>query len=198
MEEEYEEESQPFSEEQFQISSKTDTFTMPSAIQAKLDDLSKFLQQNVTEEEALSYLEWTCKKAELKFVTSSVPLKFPLLYGGIYWVYLGSNIGSEEDKHRPAIIIRSEQSSTMTYVVPLTSKRLKDGYWYHIDLDDFDNTALVEQFKPIAKQRIDKPLLLKGKIAKVTSENMAAIHKEITRLFGTPKPPFKGPSNRTI
>lgn len=161
--------------------------TSMSTLKTKMNELNDFLEQNVSEEEAISYIEWMRKKAELKFLTSPVLHEFPVLYGGIYWAYLGSNVGSEEDKHRPVVIVRAEAKSTIAYVVPLTTKCLEDDYWYHIDLSGFENTALVEQFRPIAKQRIDRPLLLKGQIARITTGDMNKIHSEITRMFGRPK-----------
>jgi len=138
-------------------------------------------------EEALNYAEWILKKAQLRYIDHDKKHSFPILYRRIYWAHMGINIGSEEDKHRPVVVVRGEKKSPICYVVPLTSQRLNDEYWYHVDLDGFDNTALVEHFRTISKDRIDKPLWQKGQIATITKENMVEIQKEIRRLFGTPK-----------
>lgn len=138
-------------------------------------------------EEALNYAEWMLKKAQLRYIDHDKTHLFPILYRRIYWAHMGLNIGREEDKHRPVLVVRSEKNSPICYVVPLTSQCLNDDYWYHIDLDGFDNTALVEHFRTISKDRIDKPLWQKGQIATITKENMIAVQKEIRRMFGTPK-----------
>lgn len=138
-------------------------------------------------DEALGYAEWIFKKAQLRYIDHDKKHSFPIIYRRIYWAHMGLNIGREEDKHRPVVIVRSEGKSPICYVVPLTSQRLNDGYWYHIDLEGFENTALVEHFRTISKDRIDEPLWQKGEIATVSKSNMVSIQKEIRRLFGTPR-----------
>lgn len=142
---------------------------------------------NFDHEEALAYAEWILKKAQLRYIDKNKSHSFPIIYRRIYWAQMGLNIGREEDKHRPVVIVRSEVQSPICYVVPLTTQRLNDGYWYHIDLDGFENTALVEHFRTISKDRIDNPLWQKGDIALITKQNMNSIHKEIRRMFGTEK-----------
>lgn len=61
--------------------------------------------------EALNYVEWMLKKAQLRYKYSRKEHSFPILYGRIYWAHLGVNVGSEEDKHRPVVIIKSERKS---------------------------------------------------------------------------------------
>lgn len=141
---------------------------------------------NFNGEEALAYAEWSLQKAKLRYVDTNIKHSFPILYRRIYWAHMGLNIGREEDKHRPVVIVRSEKNSPICYVVPLTSQRLNDGYWYHVDLDGFDNTALAEHFRTISKDRLDNPMWQKGQIATISKENMRTIQKEIRRMFGTP------------
>lgn len=138
-------------------------------------------------EEALGYAEWMLKKAQLRYIDRDQKFEFPILYRRVYWAHMGLNIGREEDKHRPIVVVRSESKSPICHVVPLTTQRLDDDYWYHVDLDGFDNTALVEHFRTISKDRIDKPLWQRGEIATISKENMNEIQKEIRRMFGTPK-----------
>lgn len=149
-------------------------------------DALKNKEGNDDSVEALDYTEWILKKAQLRYVDKNKTHLFPLLYKRIYWAYMGLNVGREEDKHRPVVIVKVEKKSPICYVVPLTSQRLGDGYWYHIDLDKYDNTALVEHFRTISKDRIDKPMYKGGKIAEISSENMKEIHKEIRRMFASP------------
>ncbi len=139
------------------------------------------------DEEALNYAQWILKKAQLRYIEHTKKHSFPIIYRRIYWAHMGLNIGREEDKHRPVVVVRSEGNSPICYVVPLTSQRLNDDYWYHIDLEGFENTALVEHFRTISKDRIDEPLWKKGEIASITKKNMDAIQNEIRRMFGTPR-----------
>ncbi|WP_423408732.1 type II toxin-antitoxin system PemK/MazF family toxin [Heyndrickxia sp. MSNUG] len=161
-------------------------------IQKVFTDLEKILDGlkdssgNDDSVEALGYAEWMLQKAQLRYIDKNKIHTFPLLYKRIYWAFMGLNVGREEDKHRPVVIVKVEKKSPICYVVPLTSQRLGDGYWYHVDLDGFDNTALVEHFRTISKDRIDKPMFKGGKIAEVSTENMKEIHKEIRRMFASP------------
>lgn len=169
------------------------------AEQAKLDIQNTFKQletilhglndenKNFDYEEALDYAEWMLTKARLRYINQNKNHSFPIIYRRIYWAHMGLNIGSEEDKHRPVVIVRSEHSSPICYVVPLTTQRLNDEYWYHVDLDGFNNTALVEHFRTISKDRIEKPLWQSGDIAKIRKGNMDEIQKEIRRMFGNEK-----------
>lgn len=141
-------------------------------------------QDNHDEDEAINYVRWMFEKAELRYLEENKKHQFPLIYMRIYWAHMGINVGREEDKHRPVVIVRKEKKSPICHVVPLTTKRLEDGYWYHIDLEGLNNTALVEHFRTISCDRIDKPLWIEGQIAKVSDKNMNQIHNEIKRLFG--------------
>lgn len=154
-------------------------------LESLLDTL-KDSEGNDDSEEALAYAEWMLKKAQLRYVEKNKQHKFPLLYRRVYWAHMGQNVGREEDKHRPVVIVKSEGKSPICYVVPLTSQRLGDEYWYHIDLEGFNNTALVEHFRTISKDRIDKPMWKAGKIADVSKEDMQKIHSEIKRMFTYP------------
>ncbi|EMI10171.1 type II toxin-antitoxin system PemK/MazF family toxin [Anoxybacillus gonensis] len=137
------------------------------------------------EEEALQYVEWMLKKAQLRYKEKNKKHNFPILYRRIYWAHLGVNVGHEEDKHRPVLIIRSEKNSPLCAVVPLTTQRLNDGFWYHIDLEGLNNTALVEHFRVISKDRIDRPLRKRGDFATVSNKDMDKILTEIKRLYTT-------------
>lgn len=164
---------------------KTQIQSIFNELEQLLDSLEDPNEKNDSIE-ALKYAEWMLKKAQLRYVEKQKKHSFPILYGRIYWAHMGLNIGSEEDKHRPVVIVKSERKSPICYVVPLTTQRLEDGYWYHVDLDGYENTALVEHFRTISKDRIDQPLWKSGEIAEVPRENMLKIHSEIKRMFTRP------------
>ncbi|WP_028778572.1 type II toxin-antitoxin system PemK/MazF family toxin [Shimazuella kribbensis] len=109
------------------------------------------------QEDILSYLEWLVTKTELKYHRQQ-KTPFPLIRNGLYWAELGQNIGSEYNKRRPVIVISAIPGSTVTTVIPLTTKRKNDGRWTHIDLECHDSTALCEHLRVISKARLQKPL----------------------------------------
>lgn len=146
-------------------------------------------------EEALKYVEWIKTKAELRYgsiekdtgrlIKKETP-SFQVIFGGIYWGYLGRNIGDEINKHRPLLVIRSEPKSNLCTVIPLSSKRMNDGLWYHIDLENRDNTAIVEQIQVISKNRLEKPVREKGQIVRVLDGDLIKIIKEVRRYYTSP------------
>lgn len=131
---------------------------------------------------AISYINWLKTKTELRY-GSDVEHKFFILNNCIYWAHLGMNIGSEQDKHRPVLVVRTEKNSNVCTIVPLTDERLNDGYWYHVDLEKMNSTALVEQLRVISKRRIDKPIRQAGKIVSITDQDWVKIDKELRRLY---------------
>ena len=96
---------------------------------------------------------------------------------------MGINIGSEQNKLRPVIIVRTSLKSTIAIVIPLTSKRLNDKFWYHIDLEELDSTALVEQLRVISKIRIISPFRKKGKMIVIEKLDWSNINKQLQVLY---------------
>ncbi|MFB9749895.1 type II toxin-antitoxin system PemK/MazF family toxin, partial [Leifsonia shinshuensis] len=126
----------------------------------KIDDMYEQLDQilydlknennQLDSKEIIDYASWMLQKAEIKYKRSGHNQNIPIIYRRIYWAHMGVNIGSEENKRRPVLIIRATRSSPICQVVPLTTQRLNDKYWFHVDLDSLDNTALVEHFTTIS------------------------------------------------
>lgn len=131
---------------------------------------------------ALLYSEWTNIKADLKY-NKLIDSNLHIINNCIYWAYLGSNVGSEQDLHRPVLIIQTSKNSPICTIIPLTLERLNDGYWYHIDLENGISTALVEHLRVISKLRIDKPMRIKGEIVSITKEDWGKINSELRRLY---------------
>ena len=129
------------------------------------------------------FMEWTQKKSELKFDTSNSVKSFPIIPNCIYWAYMGCNVGSEEGKHRPVLITRTYKNSPICTVIPLTTQRLNDEYWYHIDLEHYNSTVLCEQMRIIDITRIDKPYRIKGKISSISKKDWESISKEVNWLY---------------
>lgn len=136
---------------------------------------------NVPYDNVKDFMEWTNTKSELKF---NPPKKsFPILPNCVYWAYMGCNIGSEEGKHRPILVTRTYKKSPICTVIPLTSQRLNDGYWYHIDLEKHNSTALCEQMRIIDLTRIQTPFRIGGKIMSISKNDWEKINKQILWLY---------------
>ena len=127
------------------------------------------------------YMDWTKIKSELKF--NPQPKSFPILYNCVYWAFMGCNIGSEEGKHRPVLITRTYKNSPTITVIPLTTKRLHDKEQYHVDLEEEDSTALVEQMRVIDIARIDKPIYRNGKVLTITEKDWKDSNFQIKREY---------------
>ena len=137
--------------------------------------------ENINELDAIEYSIWTKEKAKLKY-NGSIP-DFPIYNNFIYWCNLGINIGSEQNKIRPVIIVGSFIKSPIAIIIPLTSKRLKDNFWYHVDLEKLDSTALVEQLRVISKIRIINPFRQKGKIVVISKLDWNKINRQLQVLY---------------
>ena len=144
-------------------------------------DETKDILKNVNEDMALEYTTWTKDKAKIKF--QKIIPKFPITNNFIYWCDLGINIGSEQNKIRPAVIIRTQTSSPMCTVLPLTSVRLNDNKWYHVDLEKTNSTAMIEQLRNISKLRILNPKRSKGIINRISLNDFANINKALCNYY---------------
>lgn len=96
----------------------------------------------INTDDALQFSDWTKEKANLRY-NGKFP-KFPIYNNFIYWCNLGINIGSEQNKLRPVLILKTSKNSPVCTILPLTTKRLQNGYWFHVDLEEVDSTVLVD------------------------------------------------------
>lgn len=136
---------------------------------------------NIPYDDLEMFMDWTKTKSELKF---NPPTKnFPIIPNCIYWAYMGCNIGSEEGKHRPVLVTRTYKNSPICTVLPLTTQRLNDEYWYHVDMEHYDSTVLCEQMRIIDIIRIEKPYRIGGKIVSISKKDWEEIDKEVKWLY---------------
>ena len=157
---------------------------MNKEIKEKLNETEKILG-NVEKEVGIEYAEWMKSKASIKFC-KNIP-EFPITNNYIYWCNLGINIGSEQNKIRPVIVTKTKRESKVCTVIPLTSERMNDTRWYHIDLSNQNSTALVEQLRNVSKMRILNPLRAKGKLTKISLEDWEKINKAIINYYSLAK-----------
>lgn len=136
---------------------------------------------DINSNDALEYAIWVNEKARIKF-TKFAPT-FPITSNYIYWCNLGINIGSEQNKIRPVIIVKTKYNSDICTILPLTSERTNDSRWYHIDLDNQNSTVLIEQLRNISKSRIISPYRIKGKLSKITLNDWNRINNVMQKYY---------------
>lgn len=137
--------------------------------------------ENINNNLALEYAKWTKDKSKIKF-QKNIPT-FPITNNFIYWCHLGINIGSEQNKIRPAIIIRTQTNSPICTILPLTSVRLNDKKWYHIDLQEKNSTAMIEQVRNISKLRVLNPKRTNGLMNRITPDDLNNINKALGNYY---------------
>lgn len=153
-------------------------------INIQLNEVKNILK-NVNNELALDYSVWTKDKADIMFNKSFPSFKITSNY--IYWCNLGINIGSEQNKIRPVLIVKTKKDSPICTILPLTSERKNDARWYHIDLQNQDSTVLIEQLRNISKLRIISPLRVKGNLLKITLNDWNKINLALQNYYSMTK-----------
>lgn len=139
------------------------------------------LLNTINTADAIQFSEWTKEKANLRY-NGQLPI-FPIYNNFIYWCNLGINIGSEQNKLRPVLVIKTSKSSPICTILPLTTKRLQDGFWFHIDLEEIDSTVLVEQLKVVSKIRIINPYRKKGNLISISLNDWNKINSQLENLY---------------
>ena len=157
---------------------------MNKEFQEQLTLTSKILN-NINTNLALEYALWTKNKADIKF-NKTLP-NFPITNNYIYWCDLGVNIGSEQNKVRPVIIAKTKKDSPICTVLPLTSERLNNSRWYHIDLEATHSTVLIEQLRNISKLRILSPFRAKGQLVKISVNDWNKINIAMQNYYSLTK-----------
>lgn len=161
-------------------------------------DETKAILKKVPFQLASEYIQWTNEKANMKFF-KRMP-SFPITNNFIYWCNLGINIGSEQNKIRPVVIVRNQAKSPICTVLPLTSVRLNDKKWYHIDLKSGNSTAMIEQLKNISKLRILNPKRTNGKVDRIEEEDLKNINEVLQKYYKLQEFPKnkKGEINKNV
>ena len=129
----------------------------------------------------IEFAEWTYEKAKINFNTTFP--NFPIYNNFIYWCNLGINIGSEQNKIRPTLILRSFKQSPICTILLLTSKRLQDKFQFHIDLENLNSTVLIEQIRVVSKLRFLNPYRLKGKLVTISQNDWDKINIQLENLY---------------
>lgn len=139
------------------------------------------LLNSINNADAIQFSEWTKEKTNLRY-NGQLP-KFPIYNNFIYWCNLGINIGSEQNKLRPVLVLKTSKNPPICTILPLTTKRLQDGLWFHIDLEKVDSTVLVEQLRVISKIRITNPYRKRGNLITISSNDWNKINSQLESLY---------------
>ena len=153
---------------------------MNEQIHNNLEETETILQ-TINNDDTIEFAQWTKDKVILRYNTQ-MP-KFPIYNNFIYWCNLGLNIGSEQNKLRPVLVIKTSAASPICTILPLTSKRLNDNYWYHIDLEEIDSTVLVEQLRVVSKIRFVNPYRKKGTLVTISQNDWNKINEQLQNLY---------------
>ena len=65
----------------------------------------------------------------------------------------------------------------------LTTKRLNDYFWFHIDLEEIDSTILIEQLKVVSKLRVTNPYRKKGQLVSISPNDWNKINLQLENLY---------------
>ena len=153
---------------------------MNQEIHEKFNETIDILK-DIDESKAIEYATWIKDKAKMKF-KRNIP-NFSITSNYIYWCNLGINIGSEQNKIRPVLVIKTKRNSVICTIIPLTSERINDTRWYHVDLENYNSTVLVEQLRNVSKLRIINPHRTKGRLTKITLNDWNNINKALTKYY---------------
>ena len=153
---------------------------MNEEIHKNLEDTESILQK-INKPDTIEFAQWTKEKATIRY-NYKMP-KFPITNNYIYWCNLGINLGSEQNNIRTVLVVKTKKNSPICTILPLTSERINDTRWYHIDLENQNSTVLIEQLKNISKLRIINPQRIKGKLAKITLNDWNNINSALIRYY---------------
>ena len=147
--------------------------------------LLEFIRKNTKNDfEGLSYVKWCKDKLNLIHLDNQDLKKEHYHNYDICWIDFGYNIGNELRKLRPAILWRYSSSKEMWTVLPLTSKRDNDKYFYHYDLENKKiGTVKIENMANISVKRIKMPYYIQNKVAKISNNDYKEIIKILKRYY---------------
>ena len=80
-------------------------------------------------------------------------------------------------------MLKTSKNSPICTILPLTTKRLEDVFWFHIDLEEVNSTVLVEQLKVVSKIRITNPFRKKGSLVTISSRDWNEINSQLENLY---------------
>jgi len=146
------------------------------------ESLISFFDINISSDiDGISYLKWCRDKYNLNSKNIVID---NLKQNGIYWVNMGVNVGSELRKLRPAILWRATGDKKTWTMIPLTTKKRNDDYYFHYDLECLsEGTAKIENMMNYSYKRILAPYFSKDKLAILTKKDYNEMCKIISKYY---------------
>ena len=151
-------------------------------LQEGKNSLINFLNKNIKSDiDGISYIKW-CRD---KYIINQKAIEEDkLIQKAIYWVNFGIGIGSELRKLRPAILWRPTNDKKLWTMIPLTTKKRSDKYYFHYDLECLaEGTAKIENMMNLSAKRILAPYFAKDKLAILTKKDYNEIKKIISKYY---------------
>ena len=145
---------------------------------ALIEFLNKKVKANI---DGINYIKW-CRD---KLIINQKDIEGnKLIQKAIYWVDFGIGIGSEIRKLRPAILWRPTKDRKLWTMIPLTTKRRLDKYYFHCDLECLaEGTAKIENMMNLSSKRILAPYFAKDKLAIITKKDYEEIKNAISKYY---------------
>ena len=151
-------------------------------LEASKNALIEFLNNNISNDiDGIDYIKW-CRD---KYVINQKDVEVNnLIQNGVYWVYFGVGVGSELRKLRPAILWRTTSDKNTWTMIPLTTKKRSDKYYFHYDLECLaEGTAKIENLMNLSAKRILAPYFSKDKLAILTKIDYENIKNAISKYY---------------
>lgn len=151
-------------------------------LQQSKEALLKYLNDNILlNVDGISYLKW-CRD---KHIINQQDIEIDKLkQNGIYWINMGYNVGSELRKLRPVILWRATKDKKTWTMIPLTTKKRNDNYYFHYDLECLnEGTAKIENIMNYSYKRIISPYYSKNKLAILTKQDYNNIATIIEKYY---------------
>jgi len=160
------------------LSQKDFNIILKESKNALIAFLNKNIKNNI---DGITYLKW-CRD---KFIINKKDIESDnLIQNAIYWVDFGIGVGSEMRKLRPAILWRPTGDGKIWTMIPLTTKRRMDKYYFHYDLECLaEGTAKIENMMNLSSKRILAPYFSKDKLAIITNKDYSEIKKIISKYY---------------
>ena len=144
--------------------------------------LIEFLNNNIKNDiDGINYIKW-CRDKYI--INQKETQSDKLIQNAIYWVNFGIGVGSELRKLRPAILWRPTSDKKIWTMIPLTTKRKSDKYYFHYDLECLaEGSAKIENMMNLSSKRILAPYFSKDKLAILTKRDYSEIRKAISKYY---------------
>lgn len=141
-------------------------------------------------EKILKLLTWNATK--LSISKKEYNPNLTIIKYGIYFAYMGTNVGSETNKLRPVLVWKKHENNNnhnndLYYIFPLSSKLsgLKYNYNVQLDVNGKQNKLMINQGRVLSRKRFVKILedTSTKKVYKLSNIQITEIEEKIQNYF---------------